>query len=151
MLVVDLQYKWQHYLNKELDLLLENEEILWAQKSRLNWLALRDTNTNFFHLYTRMRRSINRIDRIHDGSQWIVGHEQISNHVFQTFSRLFNPEPTENHQYHITSFLGSWKKFLSEDEVNQISRPFKAHEVHSAMFQIGANKAPGPDEIPTVF
>lgn len=95
----------QHLLNIELDSLLDKEEIMWHQKNRLNRLALGERNTKFFHMCTRARHSINRIDSIFSGTQWIFGHENIANHVFQTFFNQFNPEPIANQQQHINSFL----------------------------------------------
>lgn len=62
----------QMCLNKELDGLLEKEQILWAQKSRLNWMALGERNTKFFHLFTRARRAFNMINCFYDGSQLAV-------------------------------------------------------------------------------
>ena len=32
-----------------LELLLEQEEIIWVQRARANWLKHGDRNTNFFH------------------------------------------------------------------------------------------------------
>ncbi|XP_074290549.1 uncharacterized protein LOC141617264 [Silene latifolia] len=40
---------------------------------------------------------------------------------------------------------------FSQDEMDRLSRPFTAKEVRTAVFQMGALKAPGPDGIPAVF
>ena len=34
-----------------LELLLEQEEIIWVQRARANWLKHGDCNTSFFHQY----------------------------------------------------------------------------------------------------
>lgn len=55
-------HKALHRLNQQLDTLLRDEEIRWAQKSRLDWLKFEDKNTKFFHVSTLIRRQHNRID-----------------------------------------------------------------------------------------
>jgi hypothetical protein len=45
----------------ELEKLLEQEEIYWAQRSRVNWLQWGDRNTGFFHKSATSRRVKNRI------------------------------------------------------------------------------------------
>lgn len=43
-------------LIKELDVVLEQEEILWFQKSREKWITLGDRNTKYFFTSTIVRR-----------------------------------------------------------------------------------------------
>ena len=46
-------------LQKELKVMLDQEEELWALKSRVNWMIQRDRNTSFYHvsILVRMKRS----------------------------------------------------------------------------------------------
>ncbi|KAL4326271.1 hypothetical protein GQ457_11G005490 [Hibiscus cannabinus] len=48
-------------LKKELDIVLEQEESLWHQKSRTKWIEKGDRNTQFFHASTMTRRRRNSI------------------------------------------------------------------------------------------
>ena len=48
-------------LLRDLDLILNQEEELWALKSRVNWLVQGDRNTAFFHVSTLVRRKRNQI------------------------------------------------------------------------------------------
>lgn len=38
------------------------EEKFWEQKSRVTWLQKRDRNTKFFHVFTLVRRTTNKIE-----------------------------------------------------------------------------------------
>lgn len=40
----------------ENDSILDNEDVLWRQKSMISWLQSSDQNTKFFHLTTLIRR-----------------------------------------------------------------------------------------------
>lgn len=51
-------------LIKELDVVLEPEEVLWFQKAREKWIALGDRSTKFFHTSTIMKRRHNRIEAL---------------------------------------------------------------------------------------
>jgi hypothetical protein len=43
---------------------LEKEEIMWRQRSRIQWLAEGDKNTRFFHMWASQQRKKNRITEI---------------------------------------------------------------------------------------
>lgn len=53
----------------ELERVLDDEEILWKQKSRTDWLMLGDRNTKYFHSQASRRRKVNQIKalRLKDG------------------------------------------------------------------------------------
>ncbi|CAA7053603.1 unnamed protein product [Microthlaspi erraticum] len=51
-------------LIQDLDNVLEQEEMLWFQKSREKWIPLGDRNTRFFHTSTVIRRRRNRIEML---------------------------------------------------------------------------------------
>ncbi|XP_024042959.1 uncharacterized protein LOC112099735 [Citrus clementina] len=59
-------------LRNELETVMSQEEILWLQKSRKDWLLHGDRNTNFFHQKTITRRRRNRIEAIRESSgNWL--------------------------------------------------------------------------------
>jgi hypothetical protein len=54
------------------------EEILWRQKSRIQWLKEGDRNTKFFHRSTIQRRHANRITQlITENGQTLHSHEDL--------------------------------------------------------------------------
>jgi hypothetical protein len=79
-----------------LELLLEQEEIIWVQRARANWLKHGDRNTNFFHQYASARRQRNLIKGLVDDQG--VRHEDIEEMKVITrdyFANLFTSEVQE--------------------------------------------------------
>lgn len=67
--------KLEAKLRLELDEILHREELLWYQKSPVDWLCDGDRNTTYFHLSTLIRRWRNNIASIKDGDgNWV--HEK---------------------------------------------------------------------------
>ena len=65
-------------LRKELEMVMGQEEILWWQKSRKDWIMHGNMNTSFFHQKTIIRRRRNRIEAIQDNSgNWLYNEEEI--------------------------------------------------------------------------
>ncbi|CAA7042858.1 unnamed protein product [Microthlaspi erraticum] len=60
-------------LLREFDSILEQEEMIWFQKSREKHIALGDRNTSFFHTSTVIRRRRNKIDMLKDDADnWVT-------------------------------------------------------------------------------
>lgn len=51
-------------LNSEYQKVLHQEELLWFQKSRIQWLTAGDRATRFFHATLICKRKRNRIERL---------------------------------------------------------------------------------------
>lgn len=74
--------KLEQRLKKMWDEVLLQEEILWLQKSRVEWLQAGDRNTTFFHLSTLIRRRKNRIEALQDtDGVWITGQKELKTMV----------------------------------------------------------------------
>ncbi|KAL8141547.1 LOW QUALITY PROTEIN: hypothetical protein V2J09_014579 [Rumex salicifolius] len=64
--------KLEKKLRRELYDILEQEQILWWQKSRANLLIDGDRNTRFFHVSTLIRRKSNKIPALKNpGGEWV--------------------------------------------------------------------------------
>ena len=53
-------------LRQEINDLLDSEEIMWQQRSKVQWMRLGDRNTKYFHLKALERKKENAINRIMD-------------------------------------------------------------------------------------
>ena len=72
--LLDLENK----LLKELDVVLGQEQELWALKSRINWMVQGDRNTAFFHVSTLVRRKRNQILAIKNGvGEWLYAEAEV--------------------------------------------------------------------------
>ena len=77
-------------LVKELDMILSQEEELWALKSRVNWMIQGDRNTAFYHVSTLVRRNRNQILAIKNlVGEWIYEDNEVKEHIRDEFRDIF--------------------------------------------------------------
>lgn len=77
-------------LKMERNLILQQEEMLWLQKSRIEWLKSSDKNTRFFHTSTVVRRRRNMIQTLKDyDGNWVEGKEQLKDMAVAFYADLF--------------------------------------------------------------
>lgn len=131
-------------LKRELDDILAKEELYWKKKSSVSLLKEGERNTRFFHTTTIIRRHKNHITRIKlDGGNWCEDQRVLKEAARDFFVKLYTAEPCLPCDSTTWAFppLSHWDKHL-------LNRPMAAQEVHDAVFQMGAYKAPGPDGFP---
>jgi hypothetical protein len=75
-----------------IELLLEQDEVQWMQRSRVNWLQNGDRNTAFFHQFASARRKKNLIKRLKHEDNWVEGTNALKPIILQYFSNLFSSE-----------------------------------------------------------
>ncbi|XP_074266591.1 uncharacterized protein LOC141589867 [Silene latifolia] len=87
--------KLEAHLRKEIDDILARQEILWYQKSRLEFIKDDDRNTACFHVSTLVRRWRNRITTLKttDG-EWTDNPESVKKIVVDYFKLLYTDEPS---------------------------------------------------------
>lgn len=67
---------------------LRKEEVFWFQKSRVEWMALGDRNTRFYHLTTINPRKKNKIARLKiNDAHWSI-HPTLLQTMFGTTFRI---------------------------------------------------------------
>lgn len=124
------------------------EEEYWRQRSRQLWLTLGDSNTGYFHVSTKARKSKNRLTVIEDerGIPWFE-EEQIAEVICKYYDQIFTSEQHDG--------LHTVEKTLNQSvtaEMNEelIKGP-TATEIRDATFAIHPDKAPGPDGFSASF
>ena len=86
-------------LQCEYNTILYQEELLWYQKSRENWVRFGDRNTNFFHTQTMVRRKRNRIHGLFlDDGSWVTDDVILREEARRFYQKLFSSKVTMNPQ-----------------------------------------------------
>ncbi|KAL8171914.1 hypothetical protein V2J09_023718 [Rumex salicifolius] len=75
--------KLQNRLKGELEDVLQQEEVLWFQKSREKWIEGGDRNTTFFHASAIVRRRRNHISALRDEeNNWVTEKQNLEDMPF---------------------------------------------------------------------
>eukprot|EP00253_Pinus_taeda_P035588 PITA_35588 len=121
------------------------EEILWRQKSRVQWLQEGERNTKFFHKTTVQRHMSNQISYVMDekGNR-IETHEGIEKEFYNYFKTM-NQEPNINRNEAIEKITSHIPRLINEDHNTLLLKPISLQEVEEAVNLLKARKAPGPD------
>ncbi|KAL4581753.1 hypothetical protein LXL04_006281 [Taraxacum kok-saghyz] len=143
----ELSFEHATYLDEFIKALSE-EESLFRQKAKLNWLKDGDRNTKYYHKVIKEKQNRNRLKSITDG-EWIVhGADKVTEVALDYFSDFLGKsrdmEP-------ISSPNDLFTNTLSTDEANWMIRPVNDEEIKQALFDIGNDKAPGPDGYTSTF
>ncbi|KAI5349670.1 hypothetical protein L3X38_002559 [Prunus dulcis] len=137
-------------LHTELKILLEQEEVFYAQKARANWLQLGDKNTKYFHTQAFIRQKRNQILRIKDPSGIWVKADNLPQCFIEAFKLRFKADQAPN-QHLVMDFLQIVEPCVtSQDNINLLA-PVSDYELELAIKGIGSLKAPGPDGLQAIF
>ncbi|GAV67983.1 hypothetical protein CFOL_v3_11486 [Cephalotus follicularis] len=132
----------------ELNDVLETEEIMWRQRSRVSWLKDGDINTKFFHSMASQRRRRNRIIGIKDENGTWQEDENVYKRLISTYfhSIFLSSQPIE-----LTRVLEHVDEKVSRDMNDTLNADFNRPEIELALRQIHPTKAPGPDVMAAIF
>ena len=140
--------KLEAKLRLELDDILHREELLWYQKSRVDWLCDGDRNTTFFHLSTLIRRWRNNIVSIKDGEgTWVHDKNLVKKLFVDYFTSLF----TEEGEGNLPTVPQDVFPELPRCDWDALSRPYSKVEVDVVVTQMHPMKALGPDGFQALF
>lgn len=124
------------------------KEIIWKQRSRVDFLHEGDHNTKFFHSYASNRRKRNQLDHIRDDSgAWVDEPSQVAQVANDYFTKLFtssNPPLQDD-----VSGLVQMK--VSEEDQIWLASPYSEEEIFSALQDMNPQKATGPDGLTAQF
>lgn len=129
---------------------ISQDELHWKQRSRVNWLAQGDRNTNFCHAFTSERRQKNLISGlINCHGDCCTEDSSITDITVDYFSNLFGSSyPSLKTIDEVFSFV---PHKVTVEMNSFLCTPFTNSEVRKALFDMHPSKAPGPDGFTILF
>ena len=135
-------------LRREINDLLDCEENLWHQRSRILSYGLGDCNTKFFHSRALQRRKKNSISDIWDEyGNWCDTNESIAAAAISYFETLF----TTAHPSRMSEVTDMIPTRVTDEMNQKLISTFTRDEVEAALKQMHPTKAPGPDGMSAIF
>jgi exonuclease III len=129
-------------VQRDLQVHLEQEELKWRQRAKINWLSHGDKNSKFFHACANQRRKVNNISKIKDeGGRLWESQEEVGKVFVNYYQSLFLTGGEVDYE----DCLGALEGRITETMNESLVRPFVEEEVRTALFQMAPLKAPGPD------
>lgn len=86
-------YKLEEKLTREYNTVLQQEELFWFPKARMDWLKKRNKNTSYFHTITKVRRKCNKMDAVlNNGGLWVYDQAILKEMAYSFYNKLFRRE-----------------------------------------------------------
>ncbi|CAL1397558.1 unnamed protein product [Linum trigynum] len=132
---------------EELENTLWQEELLWIQKSRANWVVFGDMNTSFFHNSTLSRRKHNRILSLKDDNgQWVTDPEALELMARTHYVKLYSREERTEEIPLPADFPR-----LDAHRLLCIGSMPTVEEIRATVMEMNGLKAPGKDGYQALF
>ncbi|XP_028768574.1 uncharacterized protein LOC114726176 [Neltuma alba] len=132
---------------KELEEIISQEALIWAQKARVKWSVYGDRNTKLFHARANRRRKTNRVDALRLEGDWCYDLEVIKHEATAYFATLF----TEDSPHRAVLPCAVSYPVIDETILRACGRDVDEQEVKEALFSMGPLKSPGPDGFNALF
>ncbi|GJT04646.1 aspartic peptidase [Tanacetum coccineum] len=124
-----------------------DEERFLKQKAKVDWLEAGDTNSAYFHKTIKCRNQRSRIDSILNTDNVEVSGSLVPD-VFVSHYEQFLGSSTD---CNILNEEGLFSNKVPADIASNMVRDVTNEEIKAAMFDIGDDRAPGPDGYTSVF
>ncbi|KAL1330769.1 uncharacterized protein LOC107627531 [Arachis ipaensis] len=123
---------WKEYKN-----VLNQEELLWYQKSRCKWIEFGDRNTKFFHGSTMIKRRKNKVTSLLDSNgSLITDNNALENMAFSFYADLYN-DSFPDHPFVLNNAFPQ----LNAEDLYSVGRNISELDINEAIFHIGSFKA----------
>ncbi|XP_074266553.1 uncharacterized protein LOC141589828 [Silene latifolia] len=136
-------------LADELVLLKAAWYMFLEQKAKVDWTAMGDDNTHYFHSQLKHRRAQNKVIQIKDqGGKLCTDSSAIQQAFIEYYHGLLGSSNTVDNVCESVIAAGP---ILTAAHHEILTAEVSSEEIRKAMFDIGGNKAPGPDGFNSQF
>ncbi|XP_074291134.1 uncharacterized protein LOC141617901 [Silene latifolia] len=119
------------------------------QKAKVDWTAKGDDNTHYFHSQLKHRRAQNKFIQIKDqGGKLCTESSDIQQALIEYYNGLLG---SSNSVDAVCESVIATGPILNASHHEILNAEVSADEIRKAMFDIGGNKAPGPDGFNSQF
>lgn len=134
-------------LQEQHNRVLQQEELLWYQKSREKWVKHGNKNTKKFHTQTVIRRRRNKVTGLMIDSVWCTNEETLKREALSFFKNLFQ----SNDQCNPNSLKLDFVPRIDQSMHDALLRSVSMVDVKEAIFSMSSYKAPGIDGFQPIF
>lgn len=121
---------WVRQLKSEINVLLDKEATMWAQRSRLLWVKNGDRNTKYFHTQATKRFRRNGVVGIRDEQNtWKVQPEEITKVLIDYYKALFTSATREDS----TQVLACVPSVITNEMNDSLCYEFGESKVYEAL------------------
>lgn len=121
----------------------------WRQKAKIHYAVENDRNTKFFHSAVKRRSTRNTINmlKLHDGTI-TTDHDIIEQEFLAFYIDLFGTSVETNH---IDFDILQNGPMINSEDCPTLIKSVTSDEIKEALYDIGDDKAPGPDGYTSTF
>ncbi|GJV35267.1 putative RNA-directed DNA polymerase [Tanacetum coccineum] len=124
-----------------------DEERFLKQKAKIEWLDVGDSNSSYFHKSVKCKNQRSRIDSIRDNEDNEVTGTLVADCFVKHYHQFLGVSAECDDLNSVDLFP---KCITSETSMNMV-RNITNKEIKTAMFNIGDDRAPGPDGFTSAF
>ena len=135
-------------LKNEITELVDKENRLWFQRSKVLQATQGDRNSKYFHSQSTQRRRKNTIQKLRSiNGQWSSNNDEVAEIIIGYFQEFYS----SGNQALCDAATESIEKVINLDLNNQLEQDFTTWEVQKAVKEMAPLKAQGPDGMPPLF
>jgi mannosylglycoprotein endo-beta-mannosidase len=143
------QWQERYHIESQLEKIYIFEEIQWQRRGGVNWILKGDSNSRYFHGVANGRKKKCAIFSLEEEGREIRDPAELKTHVEAYYKELFGKEPEGS--ISLEGDFWAERGRLSQEEAQELIRPFTLKELEEALKEMDENAAPGPDGLPMGF